>query len=328
MKKKTFICAEIAQGYEGDVKLCKMLIKAAAKSGADAVKFQIFKANELCTTSYQYWDFFKSLEISYQDWNELIKFAKDLGLEFHSDVFGHETLEWMFESDISGIKLHSSDVKNYPLLKKASHFKGKIFLSTGGSHLNEIEKAINFLPKERLTLISGFQAEPNLPIDVELDKVEFLSEKFRVPVGYADHIDANDSMSISLPAMAVIKGASFIEKHLTIERNALILEDSISALNPNEFLEMVNLIRKVDGFAAKSKDYNLSDRELNYRKNTKKIPIAAREIMAGSVITAGDITFLRTGEVASELLDIDDIIGKTLNSNLSVHKHFTRENIL
>jgi N,N'-diacetyllegionaminate synthase len=326
--KEAFIIAEIAQGFEGDVKLCKTFITQAKKVGAHAVKFQIFLASELCRKDYAYYDLFKGLEIPPTEWGKLVSYAKEIGIDFYADIFGLETLAWMMETDVKGIKIHGSDIKNYPLLEGVSKFNGTIILSLGGSELSEVEKALTYLKGKKVVLMSGFQGEPNQPEDVELNKIKYLNEKFKLDVGYADHIDADDTtLAISLPAMAYLNGASVIEKHLTIDRNNLQLEDYVSALNPSEFIQMVKLIKGVERFNHTT-EYKLTEREREYRKNTKKVPVAKRNLTAGSVLTVNDIDLLRVGEEKPKnLLDHDQIIGKKLIKSLDAQSVIHVENL-
>lgn len=325
--KKTYIIAEAAQGFEGSPELVKRFITLAKHCGADAIKFQIFLVEELCTPGYQYYDLFKSLEIDPAVWKEMIAYAQSIGVDFMADVFGVQTLSWLKETSASGFKIHSTDVKNYELLGELKTVNQKIYLSCGGSNFEEIQKAISALGRKDLVLLSGFQAEPNQYADVELDKLSWLRENTGFETGYADHIDANDSLVVPLPAMAVLKGATVIEKHLTIDRNHLKLEDYISALNPDEFIEMVSLIRKVEKFRFTGNEFTFSEREEDYRRRTKKVTVAVREIPAGKLITREDVALKRPAKRPDHPAEISDIIGKTASVNISLHTPITAEHL-
>lgn len=327
--KEAFIIAEIAQGFEGNPKLCEKFITLAKKVGAHAVKFQIFMASELCRRDYPYYDLFKGLEISSEEWGKLINHATEIGIDFYADIFGMETLEWMMKTNVKGIKIHGSDIKNYTLMEAVSKFNGTVILSLGGSELSEVEKALTYLKNKKVVLMSGFQGEPNQPEDVELNKIKYLATKFGLEVGYADHIDANDTnLAISLPAMAYMSGANYIEKHLTVDRNNLQLEDYVSALNPSEFVDMVTLLKSVSRFNHTT-EYTLTEREREYRKNTKKVPVVKRNIEAGTVLTVNDIELLRVGEEKPKiLLDHDQIVGKKLLKSLDKQAVIHAENLV
>jgi N,N'-diacetyllegionaminate synthase len=310
MNPKTYIIAEIAQGFEGNPWLCKKYIELAKKSGADAVKFQIFKADELATPDYQYYNLFRSLEIAPEVWNELIDYANEIGIDFLSDIYGTETLEWISKTKLKGIKIHSTDIMNYPLLEAVRNKPFRIFLSVGGSKEQEITHALRLLQGTDVILLSGFQAEPNLIEDLELDKIELLKKLFGTAVGYADHIDAASKLALVIPPMAVLKGASVIEKHLTIDRQHLQLEDYVSALNPEEFAHMVELIRNIE--AMPNNDcYMLSERETAYRDRTKRSIVMKHDKNKGELIIATDIQLIRTGN-KGDFFDMNEVVGKPL----------------
>ena len=321
---KPYIIAEMAQSFEGDPKLVRKLIQAAKRSGADAVKFQIFEPSELCTEDYEYYTLFSDLKISESDWVKLISYCEEQSIDFMADIFGLETYSWLAKNNVAAIKIHSTDIKNYPLLNGIRGFKGEIILSAGGSSLEELDRAIEILKGCDLVLMPGFQAEPNLFSDVELDKIEFLKKRYDLPVGYADHLDATEKMAVVLPAMACLKGATYIEKHLTIERETLELEDSVSALNPSEFKEMLAYIDGVSKFAHTKDSFELSEREQAYRLRSKKVPVAAHDLAEGHTLKIDDMTLVRVGERPDEVLDLEELEGKVISKGLGPYEPITR----
>lgn len=324
--KKTTIIAEIAQGYEGDIRLCQRFVKLAKLCGADGIKFQIFEAEELCLSNYKYYDLFKSLYIKPDKWKSIIDLCNKMDIGFYADIFGETTLQWISKCEIAGLKIHSTDLKNYKLLYQLRNQNLRVILGVGGSTLEEIEKAVKYIDRNEVIVMSGFQAEPNLIEDIELHKLSIIKNRLNVKVGYADHIDVNNPLSKSLPAMAVLMGADYIEKHLTIERNALQLEDYISALNPDEFKEMVNIIRDLEEFPDPyDSKFELTNREKNYRKSSKKVILASVELEKGMEITSDHVVMLRTAEECTELLDIEDVIGKKVVQKIERHKIIRRE---
>ena len=323
---KTQIIAEIAQGYEGDIKQCERFVRLAKRCGADGVKFQIFEVEELCLPNYKHYDLFKSLYIEPKEWKKIINICNEIGIDFYVDIFGLNTLKWMRECNIKGIKIHSSDLKNYELLLELKNKNMRIILGVGGSTFSEIEKAIELLGQNEIIVMSGFQAEPNYAEDIELNKIKLIKDKLNVDVGYTDHIEVNNPLTISVSAMAVIMGATYIEKHLTFERENLQLEDFISALNPEEFKVMVKMIRDVEKFPdSHNPSFQLTEREKVYRKSSKKVILAAKDLVKGKLVSNDDIIMLRTGEEYIELLDLEEIIGKKTNVDIKKHKIIRKE---
>ena len=312
--KKTQIIAEIAQGYEGDIKLCERFVKLAKQCGADGVKFQIFEAEELCLPNYKYYDLFKSLYIEQEEWKKIIELCNELKIDFYADVFGTKTLEWMLKFKIGGVKIHSTDLKNYSFLKELKDKNTRIIVGVGGSTLMEIEKAIDYLGKNEVIVMSGFQAEPNLIEDIELNKIQIIKKQLGVKVGYTDHIEVTNLLTKSLSAMAVLMGADYIEKHLTIERDSLQLEDYISALNPDEFKEMVNdgkifsvVFIKKDGSVRKmvarlGVHKHLKGGELKYDAASKKLlPVFDMEKEEYRMINVSTIQEIKVGGTKIDL---------------------------
>lgn len=323
---KTQIIAEIAQGYEGDIKQCERFVRLAKRCGADGVKFQIFEVEELCLPNYKHYDLFKSLYIEPKEWKKIINICNEIGIDFYVDIFGLNTLKWMRECNIKGIKIHSSDLKNYELLLELKNKNMRIILGVGGSTFSEIEKAIELLGQNEIIVMSGFQAEPNYAEDIELNKIKLIKDKLNVDVGYTDHIEVNNPLTISVSAMAVIMGATYIEKHLTFERENLQLEDFISALNPEEFKVMVKMIRDVEKFPDPHNPlFQLTEREKVYRKSSKKVILAAKDLVEGTLVSNDDIIMLRTGEEYIELLDLEEIIGKKINVDIQKYKIIRKE---
>lgn len=328
MKARTEIIAEIAQGYEGDPKQCERFIRLAKKCGADGVKFQIFEVNELCIEGYKHYDLFKSLYIEPQVWKQLIALCHELKIGFYADIFGLKTLDWIGKCNIAGIKIHASDLKNYDLLEALKDKGIRIIVGNGGSTLEETRKAVQLLGNNDIVVMNGFQAEPNYPGDIELSKIPLLKRELNCEIGYTDHIDVTNPLTISVSAMAVVMGATYIEKHLTFERDHLLLEDYISALNPNEFISMVKMIRDVESFPDPfSQSYTLTERELAYRKYSKKVVLANHDIEPGKILQREDVVMLRTPEPYTELLDLEDILGRKAAQPILKHKIIRKEHL-
>ena len=327
-KEKTYIIAEIAQGYEGNPFLVRKFIDTAKKCGADAVKFQIFKAEEISTVSYKDYAIFKSLEFSNEIWCDLIEYSSEVGIDFWADIFGVETYNWISKTRIKGFKIHSTDIKNKVLLAALMNSRSRILLSTGGSELSEIANAIKVLGENELALLTGFQAEPNQLEDIELDKIEFLRNKFGKEEGYADHFDASNSFSLQVPALAVLKGASIIEKHLTLDREYLKLEDYVSALNPDEFAKMVNFVRNVEKIRKSGDVYTLSEREAYYRSWTKKCVVAARFLKRGEVIDYSNVVLLRTRESNPDFFEYDEVLGREVLNDIVEHQILKKSDLI
>lgn len=308
-KNKVFVIAEMANAHEGKIDMAKEIVGKASQSKADAIKFQRFTADELATKDHKNYDLYKRLEMSNKDWNELIKFSKNLNLSVFVDIFGINSAKKLSNTKIDGYKIHSSDIGNPHMLEFVSKSKLAILLSAGGSYPNEIENAfriISKVPKE-IVIMHGFQGYPTTVSDMNLDRIAVLKEKFSLPVGIMDHIDGELPFARILPSIAVGMGASIVEKHITLDRAKKGL-DYFSSLNPAEFKEMVENIRQTEKSFGK-KSFEFSKNEITYRNDHKKSPISKTTIKKGEKIKSNMLNFKRA-DIKSNVLTFSEIDGK------------------
>lgn len=307
------IIAEMAQSYEGSFDVARETLDAAAASGADAVKFQVFTADELAVPGYRYYDLYRKLELSREQWKSLIDLAHARGIQFFADVFGEESATMLAEIGVDGYKVHSADTKNVALMRHVAGLGRPIFLSTGGTTLAEIERAVVTIRRagnERLCLLDGLQVSPTPLEETQLRRLAFLRQHFGLPVGCQDHVDAELPLARLLPLAAVGIGADVIEKHLTLFRS-LKREDHESALNPDEFAAMVARVREA-ALTLGPGGYSMSEADLAYRKTMKKHVVARRDLPAGTRLGEHDIIFRRTNSNAP-LLSAEELVGRVLS---------------
>lgn len=318
---RPFIIAEIAQGYEGSRKLVELYVKAACSAGADAIKFQIFYADELALPDYKYYELFKNLELPLEVWENAVKEAHNKRIEFYSDVLGTESLKQLQAIHADGYKIHTTDINNTKLLKEVAKTNKKVFLSTGGCDLPEIDGAVEILGATDFTLMHGFQAEPTFPQDNNLNKIKLLKERYGRPIGFQDHTAGGDGLVTYVPFIALGLGATVLEKHLTLSRIAEI-EDCISALTAEEFTAWVKVIRKAQVCLGKER-WGLTRKENEYKSKVKRAVCSSREIKKGETLSENDIILKRTGN-ANAIYDADEVIGKRaktiIRKNIAIRK--------
>lgn len=322
----TIIC-EMSQTYEGSFDVASALVDAVIKAKADAIKFQVFGADELATSEYKHYELFKKLEFSKEQWGKLIHQAHKGGILGLADVFGIKSAQMLIEMNIDGFKIHPTDVKNVPLLKFLAQSGKPLLLSAGGSHKEEIEKALNILKEngaKEIVLLHGFQSYPTLVEDTNLNKMKLLKETFGLPVGFADHIDGDHKLKFDLCILAMGMGARVLEKHITLDR-AKKMEDYESALDPDVFIEFVVRMRELEK-AFGEESFAFSEAEKKYRKGTKKHIVAACDIEANTRIASEDIFMKRTNEEYS-FQEIEDIVGKTILKPVKKDRVIKLENL-
>jgi N,N'-diacetyllegionaminate synthase len=296
----TRIIAEIAQGYEGRADYCDFYVRAAAKAGADAVKFQIVYADDVAEPGYQYYEWFKKLEMDLSVWQAAKARAVEMNILLFADVSGKRALRVAEAIKPDGIKIHSSNFFNRAVIREAFEIAGQVFVSLGGVTAEEIAGLIADVEKwhalDRLTLLYGFQSEPTPVASSSLARLPLLRSRFpHVGLGYLDHVDGNDPDRNHVSIMAMALGVDWIEKHLTISR-FLEVEDYVSALEPDEFSEYVATIRRLEG-AFGPADMELNDGERKYRDKAVKKLITARTLEKGRALVADDLEYKRTPRI-------------------------------
>lgn len=328
-ESRTFIICELSQTHEGSLQLAKMLVKAAAEAKADAVKIQIFTADELAVPSYKYYPLFQQLEWPESQWKELIDCTHEFGIKFFADVFGTSTLEMLIRNGVDGLKLHGTDMRNTRLLKALADVDIPVLLSIGGGTAAETKNALSILNskgrKSPVVLMHGFQSYPTLVEHTNLNKMLYYKEQFGLPVGFADHIDGVHPLNFGLCAIAVGMGARVIEKHITISRT-LKMEDYESALCPEEFAEFVVKLRGLDSAMGKYSD-ELIEVEAKYRSGTRKHVVASVPLNTGQIIKNEDIT-LRRADSEKGPSDIEDVVGKRADRNYTVNEVIHAESLI
>jgi sialic acid synthase SpsE len=313
------IVAELAQGFEGNPELARLLVKAAAAAGADAAKFQLVYADELATPDYKYYDLFKTLEMPDAVWEGLAAQALAAGARLYLDIFGRRSLELAERIGVQCVKLHGTDIANAGFLNDvAKSGIPRVMLGAGGANRGEIEKALDILAGKEIVLLLGYQGYPTPTETNQIARVRRVSDLWatadgKVQIGFADHADPEDGTRFALAATAVGAGATVIEKHLTLGRN-MKLEDHESALNSDEFGEFTAILRNcvaAFGAAEDTADFGMSEAEYGYRKMIRRHVIAAQDLPAGTVLAPEHVMLKRAG-AEDVLTDIEDVYGRTL----------------
>ncbi len=320
--KKTLIIAEVGVNHNGDIDNAKKLIVEASKCGADIVKFQTFKTDNLVTsfakkTNYQIQntnnislsqkEMLNELELSDKDHLVLVDFCKKNNIEFLSTAFDIESLQMLLNIGIKRIKIPSGEITNLPYLRKIGSTNLPIILSTGMADLDEINSALNILTesgrdRDSITVLHCTSEYPASFKEVNLKAMNTIKDSFKVKVGYSDH-----TLGIEVSIAAVSLGATIIEKHITLNKNQPG-PDHKASLEPKEFELMVKGIRIVEtslGLETKNPSKNEIANSLLVRKSI----VASRKINVGEIFTKDNLTCKRPYNGISPM-KWDEIIGK------------------
>lgn len=316
---KTTVIAEIANSHDGKLELAKKLTDAAAEAGADIIKYQIFRTDELLEPNHEKYDVFKKLEMSPKKWKTLINYAKNKKIKVFVDIFGVKSANLASRLSVDGFKIHSTDITNPSILNFCANVKKPILLSTAGCFEHEIKNAlmiIQKLPKE-IILMHGFQGYPTKINDLNLLKITKLLKQYNLPVGLMDHISGNSEMAKIIPLLGISLGAIVVEKHLTLNRSEKGT-DYYSSLNPNEFKELVSLIRKTERSLGLGSS-ELLPNEKKYRLEHKKNPVSKKTIRKGTTLYHNLFEYKRT-KIKHDSIPFYDFEFKTAKVDISKGK--------
>jgi N,N'-diacetyllegionaminate synthase len=318
---QVFIIAEAGVNHNGSLDLALRLVDAARASGADAVKFQTFKADRLATRSahkaaYQerttaesetQFEMLERLELDAAAHRRIIEHCKESGIQFLSSPFDIQSVDLLDSLDVSLYKVPSGEITNFPFLRRLAQKGRPIILSTGMSTLGEVEEAVEVLREagaKQLTLLHCVTEYPAPYDEVNLRAMQTLKLAFGLPVGYSDH---TPGIEISIAATAL--GAEVIEKHFTLDR-ALPGPDHAASLEPEELKEMVRAIRNVEA-ALGSGVKSPAPCELPNISVARKSIVAAKPLPAGHNLREEDLEIKRPGNgLASKF--IPALVGRTL----------------
>lgn len=324
------IIAEVAQGYEGKPEYCDLYVRAAAKAGADAVKFQIVYADDVAEPGYEYYNWFKQLEMDVSVWTKMRETAKTLGIKVFCDVSGERAFEIAKQANLDGIKIHSSNFFNRTLLKEAFVLVPQVFVSLGGAKEDEVDALVAQVKAwgyaDKMTLLYGFQSEPT-PIEMSnVARLSYLKERYApIPVGYLDHLDGTFPEPSAISAMAIALGTDWIEKHMTISRH-MEVEDYVSALEFDEFSAYVQTVKALT-MAVGEKNFTLCEAELKYRDKAIKKILARRSLKSGDVLQYDDFLLKRTAKIEpfAGVHNPELLVGKKLTIDIDAEEPILAE---
>lgn len=318
---KTFIIAEAGVNHNGSKELAMKLVDVAVEAGANAVKFQTFRAENVVTrfapkADYQMqttdfkgsqFDMIKDLELDGEAHMDLFAYCKRKGIIFLSTPFDIESVAFLNKLDISIFKIPSGEITNLPYLRRVGSLNKRIILSTGMSDFGEIEDALEVLikagtSKDSIVVLHCNTEYPTPMEDVNLKAMLTMRDTLGVNVGYSDH-----TLGIEVPIAAVALGATVIEKHFTLDKN-MEGPDHSASLDQTELERMVSAIRNIEKAMGEGIK-RPSPSELKNKPVVRKSIVAVRDIKTGDMFTEDNITTKRPGTGISPM-EWDSIIGR------------------
>lgn len=297
-----FIIAEAGVNHNGKLNLALQLTKEAKKAGADAVKFQTFKAENVVSAKAQMADYqkknigknisqqeaIKQLELGFANFQKIKQLCDKIGIIFLSTPHSDEAIDFLAPL-VPAFKIGSGDLTNLPFLEKISQKKKPIILGTGMANLQEIKEAVKTMQKTGNDKIVLLQCTTNYPCPLEeanLNAIKTLQKTFSLPIGYSDH-----TLGITSSIMATAMGACLIEKHFTLDKK-MPGPDHRASADPEEFANMVKEIRNAEKALGNGKKQpTQSEKKISHL--VRKSLIAQKDIQKNEVLSNDKIIIKR-----------------------------------
>ena len=323
-ESKTFVIAEMSANHNMDFDRAVEIMKAAKDAGADAIKIQTYTADTITLdcddpcfqiTQGTLWDgttLHKLYEKAYTPWDwqpKLQKIAGELGLEFFSSPFDLSAVDFLEEMNVPAYKIASFEINDIPMIRKIARLHKPMIFATGIAHLSDIELAVQTCKEEgneQVILLKCTSAYPAPYEDVNLRTIPSLASTFDCIAGLSDH-----TMGSAVAGAAVALGAKVIEKHLTLRR-ADGGADSAFSMEPEEFKEMVQNIRKIE-LALGTVTYELTPKAAREREHSRSL-FVAKDMKKGDVFTPENLRSVRPAN-GLHTKYYEDILGKRITKD-------------
>jgi N-acetylneuraminate synthase/N,N'-diacetyllegionaminate synthase len=320
-----FIIAEAGVNHNGSLEMARQLVDVAVRAGADAVKFQTFKAEKVVSATapkaeYQLQttspaesqlDMIRRLELPSDAFRELQAYCHQQGILFISSPFDHESADLLDNLKVPAFKIGSGEITNLPLLAHVARKGRPMLVSTGMSTLDEVAVALDTIRRagaSQLVLLHCVSNYPANPADANLHAMNAMADTFQVPVGFSDH-----TQGITVAVAAVALGACILEKHFTLDRT-LPGPDHLASLEPRELRELVEAVRTVTSALGDGRKQPAAS-EANTAAVARRSLVAARHIAAGTRLTQELIAILRPGTGLPPAMR-DQLVGRVAKTDI------------
>ena len=330
-----YVIAEVGQAHDGSLGILHSYIDAAAKTGADAVKFQThiaeaessvyepFRINfsYVDITRYDYWE---RMSFSYSQWVDIKAHCEDVGLEFISSPFSIEAVELLEKLGVNKYKFGSGEISNALMLDVVAKTGKEIILSSGMSSYEELDRAVNSISGHgnELSILQCTTKYPTQFEDIGLNVLDEMKRRYKIAsVGLSDH-----SGSIYPSIAAVSLGAKIIEAHITFDKG-LFGPDSTSSLTISEFSQMVEGVRSVEKMLKNPIDKSLNEDTSHIKRVFGKSLAVRTDLPVGHVLCVDDLETKKPAGYGIPAADYMQIIGKKISRVMSKNDFLKIEDI-
>ena len=334
MNKKPYLIAEIAQAHEGSLGILHSYIDAVAKTGVQAIKFQMHiaeaessiyepfrvKFSKEDDTRFDYW---KRMEFSLEQWKEIKKHCDDVRLDFICSPFSNLAVDWLEEIGVQTYKIGSGEVNNLLLLEKICATRKPIIISSGMSSFDELDKTVDFLKNKSVdfSILQCTTAYPTKPEQYGLNVINELKKRYNVSVGFSDH-----SAKVSTGIAAVALGAEILEFHVVFHRE-IFGPDAIASLTIEETKQLVQSVNDIQSAIDNPIDKNNNNQFDELKSIFEKSLAINKNLPENHIITFDDLESKKPKGYGISATDFQKVIGKKLNKEKSKWDFLTEEDI-
>lgn len=324
-----FFIAEIGGNHEGNFEYAKRLTELAIRSGADAVKFQLYSGDTLVSRvkSPDRNAHFKRFELSRDQYLSLAAICRDAGVQFMASVWDAAMLAWI-DPHIAIHKVGSGDLTCYPLIRRLVATGKPLILSTGLSSLDDIRATVayidgldpRYVAERKLALLQCTSSYPTPDEDANLNVIPTLKEAFGLPVGYSDHTLGSEAIRVG-----VALGAEIIESHFTDTREGKSFRDHKVSLTCDEILALMPELRRIRVLKGSAeKCVTTAEAAADHPRSFRRSIYARRDIVPGETLTEDNMTVLRPAH-GLPATEYDRVLGRTATRAIGAHHLITAD---
>lgn len=334
MNPKPYLIAEIAQAHEGSLGILHSYIEAVAKTGVQAIKFQMHiaeaessihepfrvKFSKEDATRYDYW---KRMEFTLEQWKGIKQHCDEVGLDFICSPFSNLAVDWLEEVGVHTYKVGSGEVNNFLLLEKITQTGKPIIISSGMSSFAELDKTVDFLKskKAHFSILQCTTAYPTKPEQYGLNVITELKARYDVPIGFSDH-----SAKTATGIAAVALGAEILEFHVVFDRS-MFGPDAVASLTLAETKQLVEAVAEIHLAQNNPINKNSNDSFAELKSIFEKSLAINKNLPKGHVLTFADLESKKPKGYGISAADFENVIGRTLNTDKSQWDFLNEEDL-
>lgn len=332
---KPYLIAEIAQAHDGSLGILHSYIDAVAKTGVQAIKFQIHiakaessihepfrvKFSKEDATRFDYW---KRMEFTLEQWKEIKSHCDEVGLDFICSPFSNLAVDWLEEVGVHAYKIGSGEVNNFLLLEKICQTGKSVIISSGMSSYEELDKTVDFLKSKNanFSILQCTTAYPTKPEQYGLNVILELKNRYNVPIGFSDH-----SAKTATGIAAVALGAEILEFHVVFHR-AIFGPDSKASLTIEETAQLVEDVNEIYLASQNPIDKNQNESFNELKSIFEKSLAINKDLSEGHIITFDDLESKKPKGFGISAIDFQKVLGRKLITKKSQWDFLNEEDLV